>query len=114
MARRRRHARDHRLVRGRRISYRLRRSNWADRAGMKMSIQPYEARSFRFIELLSIGPSRTGIIWRMKLYGIAYRRELPRPELLDAARRVAAETLAKETASNYKVGFVGAHDGRNA
>src|SRR5438128_2492830 len=77
-------------------------------------MQPYEARSFRFIELLSIGPSRTGIIWRMKLYGIAYRRELPRPELLEAARRVAAETLAKETADNYKVGFVGAHDGRNA
>ena len=77
-------------------------------------MQPYEARSFRFIELLSIGPSRTGIIWRMKLYGIAYRRELPRPELLEAARRVATETLAKETANNYKVGFVGAHDSRNA
>ena len=69
-----------------------------------MSIQPYEERSFRFIELLSIDD------WRMKLYGIAYRRELPRPELLDAARRVAAKTLEKETANNYKVGFVGAHD----
>ena len=73
-----------------------------------MSIQPYEERSFRFIELLSIDD------WRMKLYGIAYRRELPRPELLEAARRVAADTLEKETANNYKVGFVGAHDGRNA
>jgi len=88
-------------------------------------MEPYEARSFRFIELLSISPSspqdesvrlagRTGITWRMKLYGIAWHRELPRPELLDAARRVAADTLAKETANNYKVGFVGAHDGRNA
>ena len=50
----------------------------------------------------------------MKLYGIAWRGELPRPELLTAAKRIAAETLAKETADNYKVGFVGAHDGRNA
>src|SRR6202158_6545068 len=73
-----------------------------------MSIQPYEARSFRFIELLSIDDCR------MKRYGTAYRRELPRPELLEAARRVAADTLEKETANNYKVGFVGAHDGRNA
>jgi hypothetical protein len=98
---------------------------------MTISIQPYEARSFRFVELLTIGPSsppdesvqladrtgspsRTGIVWRMKLYGIAWHRELPRPELLEAARRVTTETLAKETANNYKVGFVGAHDGRNA
>ena len=79
-----------------------------------MSIQPYEARSFRFIELLTIGPGRIGMIWRMKLYGIAWHRELPRPELLEAARRVAAEALAKEAANNYKVGFVGAHDGRGA
>jgi hypothetical protein len=71
-------------------------------------MEPYEARSFRFIELLTLGD------WRMKLYGIAWHRELPRPELLEAARRVAADTLEKETANNYKVGFIGAHDGRNA
>jgi hypothetical protein len=50
----------------------------------------------------------------MKLYGIAWKGELPRPELLEAAKRVAADILAKETASNYKVGFIGAHDGRGA
>ena len=77
-------------------------------------MEPYAARSFRFIELLSIGPSRTGITWRMKLYGIAWKGELPRPELLEAAKRVAAELLATETANNYKVGFIGAHDGRGA
>ena len=71
-------------------------------------MEPYAPRSFRFIELLDLGD------WRMKLYGIARRGELPRPELLTAAKRIAAETLAKETADNYKVGFVGAHDGRNA
>jgi hypothetical protein len=77
-------------------------------------MEPYAPRSFRFVELLGVGPSRTGIIWRMKLYGIAAERELPRPELLAAAKKVAAETLAKETANNYKVGFIGAHDGKNA
>lgn len=50
----------------------------------------------------------------MKLYGIAWQRELPRPELLEAAKRVAADLLANETANNYKVGFIGAHDGQNA
>lgn len=74
----------------------------------------YKPRSFRFVELLSIRPSRTGSNWRMKLYGIAWNQELPRPELLEAAKRIAAETLAKETANNYKVGFIGAHDGQNA
>ena len=46
-------------------------------------MQPYEARSFRFIELLSIGD------WRMKLYGIASEAELPRdndPEKLAPAK----------------------------
>jgi hypothetical protein len=71
-------------------------------------MEPYEARSFRFIELLTIDD------WRMKLYGIAYRGELPRPELVEAAKRVAADVLSIETANNYKVGFIGAHDGRGA
>jgi hypothetical protein len=73
-----------------------------------MSIEPYEPRSFQFIELLKIDN------WRMKFYGIAWRRELPRLELLEAAKRVAAEELRNAASSNYKVGFIGAHDGRNA
>lgn len=73
-----------------------------------MSIQPYAPRSFRFIELFSSGD------WRMKLYGIAAERELPRPELLAAAKKIAADTLARETANNYRVGFIGVHDGKNA
>ena len=73
-----------------------------------MSIQPYKPRSFRFIELLSIGD------WRLKLYGIAWNAELPRPELLEAAKKIATERLKKEQVSNYRVGFIGAHDGQNA
>jgi hypothetical protein len=71
-------------------------------------MQPYQARSFRFIEPISIGD------WRMKLYGIAWHRELPRHELVETAKRVAADQLAKETSHNYKVGFIGVHDGRDA
>ena len=75
---------------------------------MRMSIQSYAPRALRFVELLSIND------WRMKLYGIAWKGDLPRPELLDAAKRIAIEVLANETANNYKIGFVGAHDGQNA
>jgi hypothetical protein len=71
-------------------------------------MEPYAPRSFRFIELLSIGD------WRMKLYGIAWNRERPRPELIDAAKKIAAEQLAKEQGNNHGVGFIGVHDGRNA
>ena len=68
----------------------------------------YELRSFRFIELLTIDG------WRMKLYGNAWRRELPRPKLLEAAKRLAAARLRHASPNNYKVGFVAAHDGKNA
>jgi hypothetical protein len=71
-------------------------------------VESYEARSFRFIELLEIED------WRMKLYGIAWRRELPRPKLLEAAKRIAAEELRLAAPNNYKVGFVAAHDGKDA
>ena len=71
-------------------------------------MEAYESRAFRFIELLTLGD------WRMKLYGIAWRRELPRAHLLEAAKRIAAEVLRKAVPNNYKVGFIGAHDGRKA
>jgi hypothetical protein len=71
-------------------------------------MQPYAPRSFRFIELLSIGD------WRMKLYGIACHEELPRTSLLVAAKKIASEQLPKETVNNYQVGFIGVHDGRGA
>jgi hypothetical protein len=63
---------------------------------------------FRFIELLAIGD------WTMKLYGIAWRGERPRQELLETARRIADEQLAQEKPNDYRVGFIGAHDGWDA
>src|SRR5712691_6317953 len=71
-------------------------------------MQPYAPRAFRFLELMTLGD------WRMKLYGIASGAELPRAELVSAAKRIAQDQLSKETANNYRVGFVGVHDGRGA
>ena len=59
-------------------------------------------------ELLRVGD------WRMKLYGIACREDLPRESLLASAREIARDQLSKETVNNYRVGFVGVHDGRDA
>src|SRR3982751_3718810 len=70
-------------------------------------MQTYQPRAVRFIELLSIGS------WRMKLYGIACRAEFPRPELVTAARAVAARQLSSETQNYHGLGFVCAHDGRS-
>lgn len=54
--------------------------------------------------------------WRLKLYGIAYDRDRPRPELVDAAQRAARTRLPQPAfgAGRYGVGFMGAHDGRDA
>jgi hypothetical protein len=71
-------------------------------------MQRYEARSFRFIEAISFRD------WRMKLYGIAWQGELPRFALIEGAKQIAAEQLEKETSPNYKIGFIGVHDGRDA
>jgi hypothetical protein len=71
-------------------------------------VEGYEARSFRFIELLRLDD------WQMKLYGIAWRRKLPPARLLEAAKQIAAEELRNTGTNNYKIGFVGVHDGRNA
>jgi hypothetical protein len=71
-------------------------------------MEAYEPRAFRFIEVLIIDD------WQMKLYGIAWRQELPRPELLEAAKRIAIDELRHAMPKNYRVGFVAAHDGKDA
>jgi hypothetical protein len=71
-------------------------------------MEPYKPRAFRFIELCQFGK------WRMKLYGIACQGELPRTELLVAAKKIAAIELTKFEPNDFYLGFIGAHDGRNA
>lgn len=73
-------------------------------APMTPSISPYVARPIAFHELWQPGD------WRLKVYGIAYARPAPRPELVDAAKRLALEVLPPEPL--YAVGFIGAHDAR--
>lgn len=68
--------------------------------------EPYKKRPIRFLELFQ--PSG----WKLKVYGIAYNRELPRPELLEAAKNLAMEKLPQISDSIYGVGFLGVHDGR--
>ena len=57
---------------------------------VELAMQPYAPRAFRFIELLRVG------YWRMKLYGIAYREDLPRESLLASAREIARATNCRK------------------
>jgi hypothetical protein len=52
----------------------------------------------------------------MKKYTIAYRREAARPDLIEAAEAVAADTLPTPAIAPTRdgVGFLGIHDGRGA
>ncbi|MBI4515901.1 MAG: isochorismatase [Deltaproteobacteria bacterium] len=54
--------------------------------------------------------------WRLKAYGIAYRGEQPRAELIAAAKIAASHRLPQLSAEQhcYGVGFLGVHDGRDA
>ncbi len=73
-------------------------------------IEPYQPRPIRFLNLWE----ESG--WRMKVYGIAYQRELPRRELTAAAKAVAREYLPQPAIApnRYGAGFLGIHDGRGA
>ena len=69
---------------------------------------PCELRPIRLLELWQ--PDG----WRIKIYGIAYGRPMPRGELIEAAKDVAQTTLTTKAGKtqHYSVGFVGVHDGR--
>jgi hypothetical protein len=71
--------------------------------------EPYEPRPIRFLEEWAFDG------WQLKVYGITYRRERPRVELVETAKRLAHESLPPAlTGGNYAVGYVGVHDGRGA
>jgi hypothetical protein len=79
--------------------------------GEKMHRQePFRTRSVRLLELWECSD------WRLKVYGIAYAGEWPRPSLVAAAKMLAPTVLATPavTADRYGVGFVGVHEGRGA
>lgn len=70
--------------------------------------EPYRTRPVRCLEVWVTDG------WRVKVYGIAYRRDRPRPELVEAAKEVAARTLPRpaEADDRYGMGFLGVHDAR--
>ena len=72
--------------------------------------EPYRPRAIRFLE------EWRDANWRLKVYGIAYRDERPRTELIETAKRLARERLPQPAVneSRYGVGFLGVHDGRGA
>ncbi len=73
-------------------------------------ITPYAPRNCRFLDIWQFGD------WRLKAYGISCGDVPLMPELLAAARQLAAEKLAEITAAgdHYHVGFVGVHQGKTA
>jgi hypothetical protein len=70
--------------------------------------EAYAARSIRYLELWEEAD------WRIKAYGIAYRRAEPQPTLVAAARELALRSLPRpgRTASRYGLAFAGVHEGR--
>lgn len=75
-----------------------------------MHISTYKPRPVRFLELWNPGN------WQIKVYGIAYKRPFPAPELIEAAKNAAVSRLAAVPATmrHYNVGFLGVHHGRTA
>jgi hypothetical protein len=71
---------------------------------------PYEPRPIRFLDLWRVDD------WRIKVYGITDARPQPRPELVVAAKRIAAQQLRLLSADlrHYHLGFLGVHDGRTS
>lgn len=67
----------------------------------------YQSRPVSFLEVWE--PDA----WKIKLYGIAYARARPAPELVEAARTLAAPLLAAAR-DHYGVGFMGVHQGKTA
>ncbi len=70
--------------------------------------EPYNSRPIRCLEIWK----HAG--WRLKVYSIAYGRDLARPEAVAAAKRIAVDRLPVPAVSGnqYGVGFLGVHDGR--
>lgn len=77
---------------------------------METQIEPYRARSTRFLELADHGD------WRIKLYSICTDSEVVPDELVEAATRATLPFLPKPavTDERYGVGFLTIHRGSDA
>jgi hypothetical protein len=75
---------------------------------MKLN-ESYRSRAIRYLDQWNIGPLR------MKVYGIAYRDEVPATALRKAARQVAERRIGASAVmtNHHGAGFVGIHQGRD-
>lgn len=71
---------------------------------------PYATRSIRFLELWETQG------WRMKVYGIRYRGDVPDNDVVAAAKQLTAQCLPVPAVANerYGVGWIIAHQARDA
>lgn len=70
--------------------------------------EPYDTRPVRFLELHEASG------WRIKVYGITYRGDLPRPDLVATGKALLLPHLPPPSSTVYGVGFIGIHQGRGA
>lgn len=71
--------------------------------------EAYASRSVRFLGLWETGG------WTLKVYGIAYGRELPRGETVEAGKVFIAQRLPEPLEDGWHgIGFLIVHDGRDA
>lgn len=73
-------------------------------------IESYKLRSIRYIDLFD----ENG--WRMKVYGISYEEEFPKPHAIEIGKKIARELLPQAAVSetHYGVGFIVIHEARDA
>ncbi|GAA0417418.1 hypothetical protein GCM10008934_05440 [Virgibacillus salarius] len=72
--------------------------------------ESYQKRPIRFLELWEIND------WKIKMYGISYKNDLPSHDLISKAKEIAQQSLPVPaiTENRYGAGFVGVHDGKDA
>jgi len=72
--------------------------------------ESYKLRSIRYIELFE------ELDWRLKVYGISYKDELPNPHLIEIGKDIARQRLPQPsiTENRYGIGFLCIHEARDA
>ncbi len=70
----------------------------------------YAPRPIRFLGICGVAG------WQLKAYGIAFGREYPAPDAVEAAKQLAATALPQPptTEERYGVGFLTVHQGKDA
>jgi hypothetical protein len=71
-------------------------------------LDTYSERPIEFLEVWGCSG------WRIKIYGLAWQRDRPEPQLIEGGKELAAGLLPAVTPTDQAVGFMGIHQGRDA